>query len=116
MDVRKMAIENAVLQHAADLQPVNPGQVVLALNTDYADLLDFNEDTGQLTAQSVKRALKRLAENEPNLFHSPEASRSLDVGSRYAGKTPGGSVPRNTGLTKEEQLMNEALERMGVKR
>ncbi|NRR04572.1 hypothetical protein HP570_20365 [Brevibacillus sp. RS1.1] len=112
----QLAIENAVLKHAVKLHPFNNRQVVLALSTDYACMLDFDDETGQLDASSVTRALKSLAVEEPNLFYTPEAAKDLDE-DNLKGTAPGGSLPSYSTLkSKEQRMVTDALERMGIKR
>lgn len=81
MSANRLAIENAVLKQAAQLNPIKTRQVVLALeDREYAEMLEY-DDRDVLNPASVNRALKRLAAAESNLFYTPEAAKDLDDGS-----------------------------------
>lgn len=74
MSANRLAIENAVLKQAAQLNPIKTRQVVLALeDREYAEMLEY-DDRDVLNPASVNRALKRLAAAESNLFYTPEAA------------------------------------------
>jgi hypothetical protein len=90
--VGRLTIENTVLKSAGKYNPVNPAQIVRALNADYADKLEYDEDE-QLIPASVDRALKAVQKAEPNLFAAP-ANPDEDhdqTGQQGGGKPPGGS-------------------------
>lgn len=118
---KALVVENAVLKAAGKLNPVNPNQVVRALNADYAELLEYDEETGQLDPKSVSKAIKRIAEVEPNLFKEPEGGADPDEdleGGTFSGKTPGGA---GTGASKDKKAADKmatskaaALKMMGI--
>jgi hypothetical protein len=127
---KALTIENAVLKAAGKLNPVNPAQVVRALNADYADLLDFDEETGQLDPKSVSKAIKKIAEVEPNLFKTATNDEDQDEddeleggeggqGGTFSGKAPGGAGGGTTKQTKEAAKLAAgkaaALEMLGIK-
>lgn len=122
---KALTIENAVLKAAGKLNPVNPAQVVRALNADYADLLDFDEETGQLDPKSVSKAIKKIAEVEPNLFKTATEEEDDDLdeddkgGGTFSGKAPGGAGGGATKQTKEAEKLAAgkaaALELLGIK-
>jgi hypothetical protein len=118
--LKSLTIENAVLKAAGDFKPVNPKQVVRALD-DYKEYLEYDEDD-VLVPSSFDKALKKLATAEPNLFTSAgddnhEGDDDLDnqnQGGGIKGKGPGGAGAGNgTAATKQAKLKNEALELMG---
>lgn len=122
---KALVVENAVLKAAGKYNPVNPAQVVRALNADYADLLEYDEETGELEGKSVQKAIKRIAEVEPNLFKQPEGGEDeeddqeeLDGGTGFAGKTPGGAAAgkgkQQKEATKLATTKASALELMGL--
>jgi hypothetical protein len=115
MNTNRVVLENAVLKHAAALNPIHTKQVVLALeDREYAELLEY-DDQDKLDPASVNRALKRLAAEEPNLFYMPESAKDLDDGS-FKGKAPGGGLPgNNTAESDEQNKVTEMLERLGIK-
>lgn len=97
--VKNLSMENAVLKAAGAYNPLNPKQVVRALG-DYADLLEYDEEDN-LVAKSVDKAIKKLAEAEPNLFHAKaDDEEDEDKKDGFAGKSPGGT---GQGTTKEQQ-------------
>lgn len=95
--LQRLVLENQVLKSAGKYNPVNPSQVVRALD-DYRDLLDYDDETGEPTAQSVSRALKRIAQAEPNLFKTPDGNGGNPEDddnkddSSFKGKPPGGGT------------------------
>jgi len=124
----KLTIENAVLKGATKFKPVNPAQVVRALHADYADLLEYDDETGILDPKSVTKALQRIAKVEPNLFHTAaddedledEIADDLEDKPGFKGKSPGGA---GTGGTKKKQQAakletnkQEMLALMGIKK
>lgn len=123
-----LTVENAVLKGAGKYNPVNPAQVVRALNADYRDMLEYDEETGILDPKSVQKALRRIAESEPNLFHAADTGGSDEEedkggeqqqGSNFRGKTPGGAGGGSDKQTKEAAKLAtqqaKALELMGIK-
>jgi hypothetical protein len=123
---KALTIENAVLKAAGKLNPVNPAQVVRALNADYADLLDFDEETGLLDPKSVSKAIKKVAEAEPNLFKTAEAGEEDDLeggeggqGGTFSGKPPGGAgagtAEQKGAAAKLAKQKAAGLELLGIK-
>lgn len=115
--VKKLTIENAVLKSAGELNPLNPKQVVRALD-DYKEYLEYDEDEN-LVPKSVDRALKELAKAEPNLFKTAEAGEggagSNDPEPGFKGKSPGGAGAGDPKPDKkQEELKAKALEMMGL--
>lgn len=96
--VKNLSMENAVLKAAGAYNPLNPKQVVRALG-DYADLLEYDEEDN-LVAKSVDKAIKKLAEAEPNLFHAKADDEDEDKKDGFNGKPPGGA---GQGTSKEQQ-------------
>ena len=115
--IKQMTIENAVMKAAGKYDPVNPKQVVRALE-DYANDLEYDDDD-VLVSGSVDRALAKLAKAEPNLFKATENGaddpQDPPAGSGLTGRTPGGSTPPPAGKQKDEQLTAQALEMLGIK-
>lgn len=115
--IKQLTIENAVLKAADKYAPINPKQVVRALD-DYADSLEYDEDD-VLVGRSVDRALAQLAKAEPNLFKAAEETDEDDPEDKTAGgltgKSPGGSTPPPAGKAKEDKLTAQALEMLGIK-
>lgn len=125
-----LTVENAVLKGAGKYNPVNPAQVVRALNADYRDMLEYDEETGILDPKSVQKAIRRIAESEPNLFHTanqeedreddePGTAGNQQQGTDFKGKTPGGAGGGSDKSTKEAAKLAsqkaKALELMGLK-
>lgn len=106
-------IEAAVLKQAERLEPYSIRQVVLALTADYAYFLEFDEVTEELEPESVLRALKKLAQNEPYLFKSPGALNDNGSGEDEA---QGRSAANKALTTKQETLVSEALSILGIKK
>jgi hypothetical protein len=123
--VKGLTIENAVLKAAGTYNPLNPKQVVRALE-DYKEYLEYDEDD-VLVPKSVEKALKKLAEAEPNLF-KPAAAGDDDNdddqqggqqqgGGSFQGKPPGnGSGTGDKSQKKQDQLFKESLEMLGIKK
>jgi hypothetical protein len=119
-----LVVENAVLKTASKYEPVNPAQVVRALNADYKDLLEFDEETGALDPKSVQKAIKRIATVEPNLFNKPEDEDQGDDDledkqeQSFSGKPPGGAGGGQSKQQKEATKLAakkaSALEMMGL--
>lgn len=115
-DVKRLSVENAVLKAAGKYNPVNPAQVVRALNADYRDLLDYDDESGALIPKSVDKALKRIKEAEPNLFQVTDGGGSDTDTDDFKGKTPGGAGQgNNTKGGKLAEQKKAALELMGYK-
>jgi hypothetical protein len=114
------AIENAVLKEAGKYNPVNPSQVVRAIRLDYLDGIDFDEETGKVDDKSLARAIRKVHDNEPNLFKEVGADED-DKGSggsgssgNFRGKGPGGA-----GEKKDAELAakkEQALAMLGIKK
>jgi hypothetical protein len=124
---KALVVENAVLKAAGKLNPVNPAQVVRALNADYSGLLEFDDETGALDPKSVTKAIKRIAEAEPNLFNNPDGGEEGEggtggeggQGSNFSGKPPGGAgAGTGSGGDKQQQKLAAqkaaALEMLGI--
>jgi hypothetical protein len=118
----QLEVENAVLKAAGKYNPVNPSQVVRALNYDYKDLLEFDDDN-QLVAKSVDKALKRVAEAEPNLFKAIENQEGGAGGTgdddkgNFSGKGPGGAAAGGGGSDKDKKYAankSRAMEMLGL--
>lgn len=117
--LKGLTIENAVLKAAGQYDPVNPKQVVRAL-ADYSDLLEYDEDD-VLVGKSVDRALKKLAEAEPNLFKAAGEGQEEggtgegSQGAGFQGKPPGGAGAGNGGgKDKAAKLKAEAMSMLGI--
>lgn len=117
--LKAAVVENAVLKSAGKYSPVSPAQVVRALNADYKDLLEYDEDSGALIPKSVDKALKRIKEAEPNLFqNTPDeggGEPGTDDSGNFQGKPPGGGSGNSKDADKLAAKKKEALELMGVK-
>ncbi|WP_332648882.1 hypothetical protein [Lysinibacillus sp. 54212] len=118
--LKGLTIENEVLKAAGVYNPVNPKQVVRALD-DYKDLLEYDEDD-VLVPKSVERALKKLSEAEPNLFTAVDGADDEDDkggqagGEGFRGKTPGGGAGGTDQNKKHDKTKAEALAMMGIKK
>lgn len=115
--MKALTLENAVLKAAGTYNPLNPKQVVRALE-DYKELLEYDEDE-QLVGKSVDKALKKLAEAEPNLFKAAEEGDDKDDQQQqqtFGGKPPGGA---GQGASKDQQKVDakvaEGLAMLGIK-
>lgn len=106
-------IENAVLKSAGKLNPINPTQVVRALNADYTDLLEYDEETGALLPESVERALKRIAKAEPNLFNVTTEDEEGGKDTGFGGKPPGGAGTPPAKKSDQDAKVAEMLTHMG---
>lgn len=123
---KRLTVEAAVLKVANKYNPVNPAQVVRALNADYADLLEYDDESGALKEQSVVKAIKRIAEAEPNLFNkAPGEGNGEGDGdggeggqkSSFQGKPPGGTGEGGSKPgDKNQAKVNAALELMGIRK
>lgn len=120
---KELALENAVLKSVGKHQPHNPSQVVRALN-DYADLIDYDDETGLPTAKSITSVISKLAKAEPNLFKTPgtgtteeeEDQEEDSQGGEFRSKPPGGSggAGGSGGKNKADEMKADALRRMGI--
>ena len=116
--LKRLTIENAVLKEAGKFKPVNPKQVVRALD-DYKEYLEYDEDDN-LVPKSVEKALKKLAEAEPNLFQAADGQQDGGTGegqSTFSGKGPGGQAggnPSNKQDKKYAENKARALEYLGL--
>lgn len=116
--VRRLQLENAVLKVAGKHNPHNPAQVVRALMADYMELLEEG-DEGQYTDKSIDKAIKRIAEVEPNLFKQKDGDdgEGGDNGDGFRGKPPGGGSPGNDKKAADRAKKKaEALEMLGIKK
>lgn len=117
-------LENVVLKAAGKYNPVNPMQVVRALNGDYKDLLTYDDETGLVDPKSVAKAIRRITEVEPNLFHTAgddgedEEDLQGEKGGEFSGKPPGGAGAGGSKKAKdaEKQASQKAaaLAMMGI--
>lgn len=117
--LKGLTIENAVLKAAGTYNPLNPKQVVRAL-ADYSEYLEYDEDEN-LVPKSVDRALKELAKAEPNLFKAAGSEDDDDdtnkQGGGFNGKPPGGgSGAGDKSQQKQDKLLAESLEMLGIKK
>lgn len=122
--LKGLSLENAVLKAAGTYNPVSPKQVVRALD-DYKTYLEFDEDDN-LVPKSVDKALKKLAEAEPNLFQSKDGNESGEGGTdpnagggtNLSGKAPGGTGGGNPQDKDKKHAANKAraLEMLGIKK
>jgi hypothetical protein len=104
--VNDLKVENAVLKTAQKYNPINPAQVVRAIKSDYADLLEYDDESGALDIKSVHKAMKRITEVEPNLFNtagagSEEDEDLEDKGTDFSGKPPGNAGGASSKSQKE---------------
>lgn len=113
--MQKIMLENAVLKMTGTHKPVNTAQVVRALD-DYSHLLDY-EDDGTINGKSVERAIRKLAEAEPNLFVVVEGGEGNEDlgGGGFKGKGPGGGIPPAEAAEKFAAKKRAALEMIGIK-
>lgn len=119
--IKRLQLENGVLKAAGKFNPHNPAQVVRGLS-DYMGLLE-EDDEGGYTPKSIEKAIKRMAENEPNLFKQADDEDGNDEGGgnddggRFRGKGPGGGTPGGDDKKAAERAKKKtaALEMMGIK-
>lgn len=115
---KKLIIENAVLKEAGKYNPVNPAQVVRAISSDYLESIEFDEENGTADAKSVSRAIRKVHDNEPNLFKTVDTEGdnggSGSSGSGFQGKGPGGAG--GTKNAEHEAKKAQALEMLGIKK
>lgn len=116
---KNLQLENAVLKAAGKYNPHNPAQVVRALMADYHGLIEYDDITGEVNPQSIGKAIKRIAENEPNLFKGADENGSDenggDTGGGFRSKPPGGPGGKPD-AQKLAAKKAEALELMGIKK
>ncbi|TVX92214.1 hypothetical protein [Paenibacillus agilis] len=121
---KNLSLEVAVLKSAGKYQPHNPAQVVRAMS-DYADLIEFDDETGLPTQKSVQGVISKLAKTEPNLFKTadgeggtPDNQDETHPQGGFSSRAPGGAVG-GSGSTRQaakaEEMKNDALQRMGIK-
>lgn len=113
--VKDLIVENAVLKEAGKYNPVNPAQVVRALRLDYMGDIDYDEDTGEVDAKTVSRALKKVYESEPNLFtpgENADQSGKADQTGGFKGKGPGGGAGGSG--TDHDAKKAQALAMLGI--
>lgn len=116
--IQKLTLENAVLKMTGKHKPLNPAQVVRAL-ADYSDHIEY-DDEGKLIGKSVEKAIRKMAEAEPNLFAAVEGDDNNDdgeggTGGGFKGKPPGGGNPPAGAAAKFAAKKSEALEMLGIK-
>lgn len=116
---KKLIIENAVLKEAGKYNPVNPAQVVRAINSDYLDGIDFDEETGTADAKSISRAIRKVHDAEPNLFKAVDDHEGDDGGEgsgngSFRGKGPGGAGGKKDADMAAKKA--EALAMLGIKK
>lgn len=120
--VKDLTITNAVLATAGKLNPINPSQVVRALRMDYMDLVEIDDETGEVDTKTVEKALKRIKDAEPNLFKTVDGGEGDEgdddnggAGEGFKSKAPGGS---GTGGSKKDKdyaaKKAKALEMLGI--
>lgn len=116
--IQKLMLENAVLKMTGKHKPLNPTQVVRAL-ADYSDHIEY-DDEGRLIGKSVEKAIRKMAEAEPNLFAAATGEEDNDDGSGtgpgFKGKPPGGGAPaaNTAAAAKHAKLKSEALSMLGI--
>jgi hypothetical protein len=124
---KNLRIENAVLKAAGKFNPVNTVQVVRALRMDYMDLVEIDDETGEIDAKSVERALKKIVTAEPNLFRKAKAENTgedeeepedeeeePEVNTGVKGKGPGGGAAAASKTAKLDADFKEAQQLLGV--
>jgi len=115
--IQRLTLENAVLKMTGKHKPVNPAQVVRAL-ADYSDHIEYDDD-GKLVGKSVEKAIRKMAEAEPNLFAAATGEEDDDgsgAGAGFKGKPPGGGAPAagTAAAAKHAALKKEALSMLGI--
>lgn len=111
--IKDLVVENAVLKEVGKHNPVNPTQVVRALRLDYMGDIDYDDETGEVDAKSVSRALKKVHESEPNLFKAVEDDPGTTKPGDFKGKGPGGGTG---GSGKDHDAKKaQALAMLGIK-
>lgn len=119
--VKDLTITNAVMATAAKYNPYNPAQVVRALKLDYMDLVEVDEETGEIDTKTVEKALKRIKDAEPNLFKEVDGGEDGEEGDEsnqsggFRSKTPGGA---GGGMSAKDKAYAankaKALEMLGI--
>lgn len=116
--LKTYAIENAVLKEAGKYNPVNPSQVVRAIRLDYLDGIEFDDETGTVDAKSLSRAIRKVHDNEPNLFKEVGAddgeTGSGGASGSFRGKGPGGAGEKKD--AEMEAKKEQALAMLGIKK
>lgn len=116
--IKTYAIENAVLKEAGKYNPVNPTQVVRAIKLDYLEGIEFDDETGTVDAKSLSRAIRKVHDNEPNLFKAVGSDDPDNGGSgssgNFRGKGPGGVGGKKD--AEMEAKKAEALAMLGIKK
>jgi hypothetical protein len=115
------------LKAAGKFNPVNTVQVVRALRMDYMDLVEIDDETGEVDAKSVERALKKIVAAEPNLFHKAKAENTgedeeepedeeeaPEVNTGVKGKGPGGGAAAANKTAKLDADFKEAQQLLGI--
>ena len=115
--IQKLMLENAVLKMNGKHKPLNIAQVVRGLD-DYSDYIEY-DDEGKLIGRSVEKAIRKMAEAEPNLFAAATSEDDDDgsgTGTGFAGKPPGGGAPAasTAAVAKHAKLKSEALAMLGI--
>jgi hypothetical protein len=132
--LKSLMLENAVYKALAisEYKPINVNQVVRALKADYVDLIEFDDDNN-VVQKTVSKAIRRVADSEPNLFEQDDEGGEIndddldgtrrkgtdtdDDGPGFRGKGPGGT-PGASAATKQKQYeakKKEALDLLGIK-
>ena len=114
--IQNLMLENAVLKMTGKHKPINLAQVVRAL-ADYSDHIEY-DDEGKLVGKSVEKAIRKMAEAEPNLFVAATGEEDDDgsgTGPGFKGKPPGGGSPPAGAAEKFAAKKREALEMLGIK-
>jgi hypothetical protein len=111
--IKDLAVENAVLKEAGRYNPVNPTQVVRALRLDYMDAIDYDDETGVVDTKSVARALKKVYDNERNLFKTTaDDDPPNQQPNEFKGKGPGGGSSAKD--ANHDAKKAEALAMLGI--
>lgn len=117
--IKTYAIENAVLKEAGKYNPVNPTQVVRAIKLDYLDGIEFDDETGTVDAKSLSRAIRKVHDNEPNLFKAVGSDDDPDNGGSGSSGSFRGKGPGGVGGKKDAEMeakKAEALAMLGIKK
>ena len=94
--LRELQISNAVMEAAGKYNPHNMKQLVRALKSDYADLLEVDDESGELDSVTVDKALKKVRDAEPNLFKEVEGGDEGNKGGQGGRGPRGGSAGSGT--------------------
>jgi hypothetical protein len=106
---------------------------VRALKSDYADLLDIDDESGEIDKKSIEKALKAIKNAEPNLFKKgsgkakdddvddedididiDEDENEDDEDNSFKGKKPGGGSSTSKKIKDFDKKKAEALEMIGI--